>query len=224
MANDSRMVMLLAIIRRGMGAQYLKAIQQDDVVLHFQCVGKGTAPSEVMHILGLGNSEKDIVISFATQKTAQRIGSTLNTNLGASHSYQGLFMVISTNAFSRISAEIVKRTSNDNVKGGGDSMESEFKYSLILIAVNRGYTHAVMQTAKKAGATGGTIIKARHAEAQIVEAFANTQLEEEKEIVTILAADSIRNQILEDVNSEFGLKSEAQGVVLSVPVDQVFKI
>ena len=224
MANDSRMVMLLAIIRRGMGAQYLKAIQQDDVVLHFQCVGKGTAPSEVMHILGLGNSEKDIVISFATQKTAQRIGSTLNTNLGASHSYQGLFMIISTNAFSRISAEIVKRNSNDNIKGGGDSMESEFKYSLILIAVNRGYTHAVMQTAKKAGATGGTIIKARHAEAQIVEAFANTQLEEEKEIVAILAADSIRNQILEDVNSEFGLKSEAQGVVLSVPVDQVFKI
>ena len=224
MANDSRMVMLLAIIRRGMGAQYLKAIQQDDVVLHFQCVGKGTAPSEVMHILGLGNSEKDIVISFATQKTAQRIGSTLNTNLGASHSYQGLFMIISTNAFSRISAEIVKRNSNDNIKGGGDSMESEFKYSLILIAVNRGYTHAVMQTAKKAGATGGTIIKARLAEAQIVEAFANTQLEEEKEIVAILAADSIRNQILEDVNSEFGLKSEAQGVVLSVPVDQVFKI
>ena len=224
MANDSRMVMLLAIIRRGMGAQYLKAIQQDDVVLHFQCVGKGTAPSEVMHILGLGNSEKDIVISFATQKTAQRIGSTLNTNLGASHSYQGLFMIISTNAFSRISAEIVKRNSNDNIKGGGDSMESEFKYSLILIAVNRGYTHAVMQTAKKAGATGGTIIKARLAEAQIVEAFANTQLEEEKEIVAILAADSIRNQILEDVNSEFGLKSEAQGVVLSGPVDQVFKI
>ena len=72
MANDSRMVMLLAIIRRGMGAQYLKAIQDDDVVLHFQCVGKGTAPSEVMHILGLGNSEKDIVISFATQKTAQK--------------------------------------------------------------------------------------------------------------------------------------------------------
>ena len=28
----------------------------------------------------------------------------------------------------------------------------------------------------------------------------------------------------ESVNNEFGLKSEAQGTVLSVPVDQVFKI
>ena len=103
-------------------------------------------------------------------------------------------------------------------------MQSEFKYSLILISVNRGYTGAVMQTAKKAGATGGTIIKARHAEADIVEAFANVKLEDEKEIVTILAPDSVRNQILEDVNNEFGLKSEAQGVVLSVPVEKVFKI
>ena len=217
MAIDSRIVMLLAIIRRGKGGTYLKAIQDDDVVMHFQCVGEGTAPSEMMEILGLGNSEKDIIISFSTKTTADRISNDLIKNLGASHSYQGLFMVIPTNAFSRISAEIIKKNSNDSIKGGEDNMQSEFKYSWILISVNRGYTGAVMQTAKKAGATGGTIIKARHAEADIVEAFANVKLEDEKEIVTILAPDSVRNQILEDVNNEFGLKSEAQGVVLSVP-------
>ena len=47
---------------------------------------------------------------------------------------------------------------------------------------------------------------------------------EEKEIVSILAPNSIRNQILEDVNREFGLKTDAQGIVLSIPVDKVFKI
>ena len=224
MANDSRMVMLLAIIKRGKGAQYIKALKDDDVVLHFQCVGDGTAPSEMIDILGLGNREKDIVISFATYKTAERIASNLSKNLGAIHSYQGLFMIISTNAFSRISSEIVRRNSNDYTKGGGNAMSSEYKYSLILVAVNRGYADNVMSTAKIAGATGGTVIKARLAEAQIVEAFANTKLDEEKEIIAILAPDSVRNQILESVNTEYGLKSEAQGVVLSVPVDKVFKI
>ena len=218
------MVMLLAIIRRGKGGIYIKALQEDDVVMHFQCVGEGTAPSEMMEILGLGNSEKDIVISFATKTTADRIADDLSKNVGKTYGYQGLFMVIPTSAFSRISAEIIKKNSNDFVKGGEDTMQSEFKYSLILIAVNRGFTDRVMQTAKKAGATGGTVIKARHAEADIVEAFANVKLEDEKEIVTILAPDSVRNQILEDVNNEFGLKSEAQGVVLSVPVEKVFKI
>ena len=224
MANDSRIVMLLAIIRRGKGGIYLKAIQEDDVVMHFQCVGEGTAPSDMMEILGLGNSEKDIIISFATKTTADRIAAELSKNVGKTYGYQGIFMVIPTSAFSRISAEIIKKNSNDFVKGGADNMQSEFKYSLVLIAVNRGFTDSVMQTAKKAGATGGTVITARHADADIVEAFANVKLEDEKEIVAILAPEGTRNQILEDVNNEFGLKSEAQGVVLSIPVEKVFKI
>ncbi|MBQ4108983.1 MAG: hypothetical protein IJC80_06245 [Clostridia bacterium] len=224
MAIDSRMVMLLAIIRRGKGGTYIKALQEDNVVMHFQCVGEGTAPSEMMEFLGLGNSEKDIVISFATKTTADRIVADLGKNVGKTYGYQGLFMVIPTSAFSRISAEIIKKNSNDFVKGGVDNMQSEFKYSLVLIAVNRGFTDSVMQTAKKAGATGGTVIKARHAEADIVEAFANVKLEDEKEIVAILAPENVRNEILESVNTEFGLKSEAQGVVLSVPVEKVFKI
>ncbi|MBO5339292.1 MAG: hypothetical protein J6A96_06290 [Clostridia bacterium] len=224
MAIDSRIVMILSIIRRGKSSQYIKTLNENDVVLHYQCVGEGTAPSEMLDILGLGSSEKDIMISFATQSTANRIATNLNKNLGTTLGYQGLFMIIPTNAFSRISAEIIKKNSNDYLKGDGDKMSSEYKYSLILISVNRGYTDAVMQTAKFAGATGGTIIKARLAEADIVAAYANTILNEEKEIVAILAPDSVRNQILESVNSEFGLKSEAQGVVLSVPVDKVFKI
>ena len=225
MANQSsRIVMLLSIIKRGKSAQYIKKLQENDVILHYQCVGKGTAPSEIMHILGLGSPEKDIMISFATQATAQRLATSLSKNVGTNLSYQGLFMVIPTSAFSRISAEIIKKNSNDYTKGEGEKMHSEYQYSLILISVNRGYTDKVMQTAKLAGATGGTVIKARLADAQIVEAYANEILTEEKEIVTILAPDSVRNQILESVNSEFGLKSEAQGTVLSIPVDKVFKI
>ena len=224
MAIDSRIVMLLSIIRRGKGAQYIKKLQEDDVVLHFQFVGEGTAPSEIIDILGLGSSEKDIIISFATQSTANRISSDLSKKVGTTLGYQGLFMVIPTTAFSRISAEIIKKNSYDFVKGDGDKMSSEYNYSLILISVNRGFTDKVMHTAKIAGATGGTVIKARHAEAQIMEAFSNQVLSEEKEIVTILAPDSVRNKILEAVNNEFGLKSEAQGVVLSVPVDNVYKI
>ena len=224
MATDSRMVMLLSIIRRGKGGQYIKMLKENDVVLHFQCVGEGTAPSEMMDILGLGNSEKDIMISFATKSTANRIAASLSKNVGSSLGYQGLFMIISTNAFSRISAEIVKKNSNDYLKGGGEEMSSEYKYSLILISVNRGFTDNVMQTAKIAGATGGTVIRARLAEADVVEAYSNQKLNEEKEIVAILAPDSVRNQILESVNRKYGLKSEAQGTVLSVPVDKVFKI
>lgn len=220
--NDDRIVMLLSIIQRGKGAKYIKMLKESSVPLHYQCVGSGTASSEMMDILGLGSSDKDILFSFTTYNTVVGLSEELGKLVGANMGFNGLAMVISTSAFSRISAEIIKRNSKQEKQEG--KMSSEYKYSLILISVNRGFTDAVMQTAKKAGATGGTVIKARLAEAHEIEAYANEKLNEEKEIVTILAPDSVRNQILEDVNAEFGLKSEAQGTVFSVPVDKVFKI
>ena len=222
--NDSRIVMLLSIIQRGKGGAYIKMLQDMQVQVHYQGIGSGTASSEMMDILGLGSSDKDIMLSFTTYKTMENIASELNKLVGANMGFNGLTMVISTSAFSKITAEIIKKVSDKEGKGESGNMHSEYKYSLILISVNRGYTDEVMQVAKKAGATGGTVIKARLAEAQLLEAYANTTLNEEKEIVSILAPNSIRNQILEDVNREFGLKSEAQGVVLSIPVDKVFKI
>ena len=224
MVNDERIVSLLSIVRRGKGAQYIRMLKERGLYLNYQFVGAGTASSEMMDILGLGNNDKDIMLSFGTYKAIDNLCGEFGKALGTSAGYGGIAMVISPVAFSRITAEIIKRNSSNIVKGDGNNMHSEFEYSLILISVNRGYTDEVMQTAKKAGATGGTIIKARLAEAQEIEAYANTKLDEEKEIVTILAPNSIRNQILEDINNRFGLKSEAQGTVLSVPVDKVFKI
>ena len=222
--NGDRIIMLLSIIARGKGAQYIRMLKEKGLYLNYQCVGSGTASSEMMDILGLGNSDKDIMLSFGTYNAIDALSGELGKQVGSNMGYGGIAMVISPSAFSRITAEIIKRNSKDIVKGDGSNMHSEYDYSLILISVNRGYTDAVMQTAKKAGATGGTVIKARLAEAQEIEAYANTVLNDEKEIVTILAPNSIRNQILEDVNTEFGLKSEAQGTVLAVPVDKVFKI
>lgn len=100
-------------------------------------------------------------------------------------------------------------------------MKSEYRHSLILITVSQGYADAVMQTAKKAGATGGTVIRARLAGA---EQMMDLQVQEEKEIIAILAADSVRNQIMEEINREFGLRAEARGVVCAVPVDRAMKI
>ena len=224
MINEERIVSLLSIVGRGKGAQYIRMIKERGLYLNYQFVGAGTASSEMMDLLGLGNNDKDIMLSFGTYKAIDKLCGDFSKAIGTSSGYGGIAMVISPTAFSRITAEIIKRNSTEIEKGDGNNMHSEFDYSLILISVNLGYTDAVMQVAKKAGATGGTIIKARLAEAQEIEAYANTKLDEEKEIVTILAPNSIRNQILEDINRDFGLKSEAQGTVLSIPVDKVFKI
>jgi hypothetical protein len=155
----------------------------------------------------------------------QNLAWEMSNNLNAVSRGKGIMMMLSPNAVSQVfAAMITRQTGEITATGGEDNVKSEYKYSLICIAVNHGYTEQVMQTAKKAGATGGTVIRARLAGAEQAEQFYGVMLQEEKEIVTILAADTIRDQILEDVNRNFGLRTEAQAIVCAVPVDRAFKI
>ena len=47
---------------------------------------------------------------------------------------------------------------------------------------------------------------------------------EEKEIILILAPASSAGEIMNEVNREHGLKTEAKGIVCAVPVEHALKI
>ena len=65
--------LIVSIVERGRGVTMEKLYASRQVSLHLQCAGRGTATSEIMDILGLGSSEKDVVFSFATRQTAARL-------------------------------------------------------------------------------------------------------------------------------------------------------
>ena len=67
------MKVILSIVERGQGAAMLKLYRKRQVPIHIQCAGKGTATSEIMDILGLGSSEKDVVLSYTTAPAAARL-------------------------------------------------------------------------------------------------------------------------------------------------------
>ena len=220
--RQNQIMMILSIIERGKAKAYIEMLDKRSIGFHIQCVGQGTASSEMMDILGLGSSDKDIVLSYAPRRTVAALAAELTKDLSSGMGYNGLMMLLSTSAINHVAAELLlMQSQNTEIEGEESAMKSEYHHSLILITVNQGYTDGVMQTAKKAGATGGTVIRARLAGAEQIVAL---QAQEEKEIIAILAADSVRNQIMEEVNKEFGLRSDARGVVCSVPVDRAMKI
>lgn len=220
-----QIMMLLSITERGSGRQLIEFLEERKIGLHCRCSGSGTAPSEMMDFLGLGSTDKDIVISFATQSAMKKLAAELSNNLNAVSRGKGIMMILSPSAINHLTAVIIARQTGElPAVEGSDAMKSEYKHSLIFIAVNQGYTEQVMHTARKAGATGGTIIRSRLAGAENPEKFHGVALQAEKEIVTILAADTIRDQILEDVNREFGLRTPAQGIIGALPVEKAFKI
>ena len=93
----------------------------------------------------------------------------------------------------------------------------------VLVELHRylyqGFTGPVMETAKKAGARGGTILRARWTGAG--EMTTVLQLQEEREVIAIVAPREKRAAIMEAVNAAHGARTEAGGEVLSLAVEHL---
>lgn len=219
-----RIQMLCAIVERGNGQALIGQLSQMGMGYQLRFTGRGTASSEMMDILGLGSTEKDVVISMGTDGAVADAVRHFSDNLSSTR-YRGIMMLFSPDAVSRLLAVILTMKKSDAPERKESvAMKNEHQHSLILVVVNQGYTDQVMRIARRSGATGGTVIRARLADAEKESQFHGITLQEEKEIVAILAPDSIRDQLMADVNQECGFRSEAQGVLCAVPVDKAFKI
>ena len=222
MSELEQVKVLCSIIQRGHGQHLIARLQKNGIPLHYQCVGHGTAPSEILDILGLGTSDKDIVISMASAGAIDKFLLQLQSAFPHIGRARGLIMLMSPVAVSRLLAVMVQ---GEKIElPGGTEMKYEFKNSLICISVNLGYTDQVMNVARKAGATGGTVVKARLAGGENVQDKIGVDLQEEKEIIMILAPNEQVQGIMNAVNAEFGLRSPAQAVLHCVPVDHALKV
>ena len=100
-------------------------------------------------------------------------------------------------------------------------MAVRFEHQAIFCIVNSGFSEAVMTSAKKFGARGGTVINARGTASKDAETFFGVTVEPEKEIVMILVPTKRRDKILEALYDEVGLATAGQGIAFSIPVDGV---
>lgn len=221
---SKRPMVLLAIVERDKGKKLIKELENINIKVNFQCVGLGTAPTEMMDIFGIGSKDKDIIVSLGTENAVKDMMASFGTTFESHSKYGGLMIILKTSAANRILAEILSFNSDGNSEKGNGFMKNEHHHNLIFISVNEGYSDDVMQVARKAGATGGTVIKGRLANIEQFADIGKTDVDGEREILCILAPHKTSAQIMEDVNKEFGITSAANGIILAIPTEKAYKI
>ena len=221
---NKHLMTLLSIVERDKGQKLIKVLESINVKLNFQCVGFGTAPTEMMDIFGLGSNDKDIVISLAPETTVKDMMADFGTSFQSHTKFGGLMIILSVSAAGRVLTELLSHNINNSSKRGLETMKNEHHNNLIIISVNEGYSDSVMQVARKAGATGGTVIKGRLADIDFVAELENSNIEEDRDILVILAPLKTSKQIMEDVNKEFGINSKANGIITAIPTEKAYKI
>ncbi|MBE6645839.1 MAG: P-II family nitrogen regulator [Ruminococcaceae bacterium] len=95
------------------------------------------------------------------------------------------------------------------------------KHEVIFCIVNTGFSDEVMDAARKFGAKGGTVIRARGTANTEAEKLFNIAIQPEKEIVMILIESKLKNDILHALYNAVGLNTPGQGIAFTMPVDDV---
>lgn len=221
MPDKKRIKLIVTVLERGRGKALAKLYTEQGVFCSYQCMGRGTASSELLDVLGVGSAEKDILLSMAAKETADRLLHKLENEIGASYGKGIVVDMPMTGLNSLIATVLLGGHESGN---GGLQMETKTDNSLILIAVNQGHTDAVMDTARQAGARGGTVIRARWAGQEDSSQFFGISIQSEKEIIVIVSSGEKRNAIMEMVNKKHGLKTEAGAVVCSVGIDHSVRL
>lgn len=96
----------------------------------------------------------------------------------------------------------------------------ENNHNLIVTITNEGCSKQVMDAARAAGATGGTVLKGLGTGNQI-EKLMGMNIKSEKDVVLIVATLEDTAKIIEAIKKEAGKDTNAQGITFSLPVGEL---
>ena len=213
---------LMLITTHNLGDKAEKVFQKEQMPLRYRFNAEGTASSEIMDMLGLGSIDKCVLISVVRKDQAEPVLKKLKAQLQMTSVNSGIAFTIPLNGVNNMILHLLNQgeqeKSNSTEKDGMNMAEAT--HGLITAIVNRGFSGDVMNAARNAGATGGTVVHSHQMGS--VEASALWGADgEEKELVMILADAERRVAIMQAISEKCGMHSEAKGLVLSMPIDSV---
>jgi len=210
---------------------------EEKVRFHSVAKAKGTASSEVLDLLGIGAADKAVVTCLEQAVLVPVLMKEVRKKLGLNRPGAGIAFTVPLSAINDPVLLVFKQSVNKNEKiaaesggvrsrGEGGSMANEldretFAHDLIVSVVNKGYSDELMNTAREAGASGGTVINARGQTHEGAVKFFGISVQDEKELIIILTSREKKVSIMRAICEAHGLNSKAQGIVFSLPVDNV---
>ena len=198
----------------------VKLFEESETPMHYAANGVGTAPSEIMDILGLGSTEKSITVSILPKSEADDMLKKMRKKLRIGTVNSGIAFTTPITSASKIVVSILNRNMYATNEREGTGMP-ENKYALIAAVVNQGYTENLMNVARSVGAGGGTVIHTHRVAGAIDAGVFGFGVEDEKEIVLIVANEEDKTAIMQAISAECGVKTDAKGIVLSLPIESV---
>lgn len=213
---------LITITHREFSEQYVDSLKKLGVNAVMTKLCLGTASDKILNLLDLEKTDKVMFEAMISSDKVKSVKDVLISELNIYTPGNGLAMFIPVDGIGGVSAK--KYFLGEQSEMEVERVEEKLSKAVLIITVcDKGNTDLVMDAAREAGATGGTVVKAHGTGAEIAKFFGVT-ICEEKEMVYIVSKREERDKIMYAIMEKAGKDSEAHGVVFSLPVDSVVGI
>lgn len=209
--ND--LCMLFVITNYNEEKRFLKVINKKNIGFKFIMHGTGMASHSLLEYFGLTEEDKVIITSVLPKGVAKKILLELESKLKLDIPGKGIAFTIPLSSTTKYILDFYQGHEMEDVE------MKEANQHLIVTITNEGFAEKVMNVAQKNGATGGTTLNGRGLDSEKVVKFLNISIEPEKDIILILVPTDKKNDIMNSIISECGLKTPGAGICFSLPVD-----
>lgn len=176
----------------------------------------GTASASVLDYFGLAETRKDVYLAIIPDYLEHNILSKLKNTFKFEEIGTGITFTIPISSSNKFLVDSFKKSDvEEKVK---DMKEDNNKYHLIITIVLEGYLEQAMAAAKKAGATGGTVIKGRGLANLVPAKVLGFNIETEREVILNVVEDESKQKVMEEITSAVGIKTGGKGVCIALPI------
>ncbi len=223
--RGNRTKLLVSIVNSRDEIRLKEIVDDCSVTLSVALAGTGTARSQVLDYFGIGETEKTIVFSLFPESDEDALIKEIRSKMSLYLVGRGISFTVPLTGVSEIIANgLASAATEKNVEEDKIMTETERKYDLIIAAVGADHADEAMEAARSAGAAGGTILHARMLDNKKAEQFAGISLAREQEILMILSRREGKLAIMQALFDKVGVKTEAGGIIFSLPVDRTVGI
>ena len=207
-------MLLFIILDEGYDKKISNILNKFNIKVKTVSNGFGTASPSVLDYFGLTETKKEVFLAIIPDYLKNKILSKINTDFNMKKEGTGIAFTVPISSSNKF---LTDNFVNSEVEEIDEKMEDNKKYQLVITIVMEGYIENVMAAAKRAGATGGTVIKGRGLGNKIPTKILGFNIEPEKDIVLNIVKEEDKTRVMEEITREVGIKTPGKGVCITLP-------
>ena len=213
--------LLITVIKKSEAEEFLDFFLSRHAHPIYSTLCEGSTRESKLKAFGLEKSEKVLMQSIVTESKMRELIYGLAHDMKIYLPDRGISMAIPLSAIAsrRVLDSIIADGVCDENARKKEISERTNTMELIVSICAKGHTNEIMTAAREAGATGGTIIKAKGTAKAGTDKFFGMAISDEKEIIYIASHKETKSDIMKAIAS-YTYAEGAHPVVFALPITE----